>query len=216
MGSYAGMSSMIAEFRVATSDGNEKGAICAFGTFRDLKEIALWPRQVKGDTHSQTLDALEFAKLLSKRWRFYQGQGLTVAGIPALKRKISAQENIEIAFFCVARARWANPQILGIALARRTWCGHLILDFLATHPLRLMAGPQHISGIGKGLLYGMAEVAFAVRAKVLWGEATETSAPIYQHIFELKRVDDLLLVPRASLASFRAVMREKVKRSRLL
>ena len=162
--SYPGMSATINEFRVVNRDGVECDAVCTFGTSPDLKEIALWPRQVKGNTAPQTLDALEFAKLSSKRWRFYQGQGLTAASMTGMRNKISAERNIEIAFFCVARAKWAKPQILGIALARRTWCGHLILDFLATHPLRLMDGPQRMSGIGKGLLYGIAEVAFAIRA----------------------------------------------------
>jgi hypothetical protein len=209
------MSATITEFQVNTGDGIDNVALCTFGTLPDLKEIALWPRQVRRTTDAATLDALEFAKLSSKRWQFYHRQGLTVASIAAIKRKISAEKNIELAFYCVARARWTKPQILGIALARRTWCGHLILDFLATHPLRLMDGPERMSGIGKGLLYGIAEVAFAIGAKVLWGEATKTSAPIYRHIFELRRVDDLLFVPRINLAGFRTVMHEKLKRSRL-
>jgi hypothetical protein len=206
---------MIAEFPVKTRDGTERLARCAFATLRDLDEIALWPEQVRGARDAATRDALEFAALSSKRWRFYHEQGLTVASLAAMKRRISAAKNIELAFFCVARAKWTSPQVLGIVLARRTWCGHLVLDFLATHPLRLMDGPERLSGIGKGLLYGIAEVASAANANVLWGEATKASAPIYRHIFELKKVDDLLYVPRGNLAGFRTVMRENLKRSGL-
>jgi hypothetical protein len=84
------MSAKIAEFLVNTSDGTDKVALCTFATLPDLKEIALWPRQVRRATDAVTLDALEFAKLSSKRWRFYHGQGRTVASVATMKRKISA------------------------------------------------------------------------------------------------------------------------------
>jgi len=118
--------------------------------------------------------------------------------------------------FAWVRATWASPQILGIALVRRTWCGHLVLEFLATHPLRLLNGSERINGIGKGLLYAIAEIEFAIRVKVLWGEATKASAPKYRHIFELEKVDDLLFVPRSNLTGFRRLMRQELKRSGLL
>lgn len=207
---------MITEFVVKTADNKDRLAQCTFATLPDLDKIPLWRRQVKGASDEVTQDALEFAKLSSKRWLFYHEQGLTAASVSTLKHMISTEKNIELAFLCVARAKWAGPHILGIALARRTWCGHLILDFLATQPLRLVDGPDRIKGIGKGMLYGIAEVASAVGAKVLWGEATKASAPKYQSIFGLKKVDDLLYVQGGNLNGFRTAMHEQLKRSGLL
>jgi hypothetical protein len=181
-----------------------------------MDEIERRGVQVKVSKSSETADALEFAALSTKRWRFYHEQGLTVGSIGALRRKVSAANNIELAFLCVARVPWTSPKMLGIALARRTWCGHLVLDFLATHPLRMVDGPERIKGIGTGLLFGISEVALAIGAKVLWGEATRASAPKYQHIFGLEKVDDLLFVPRANLVGLSNVMRERLRKISLV
>jgi hypothetical protein len=208
------MSTVITEF-VVEAEGELRVAQCAFATMRDLDEIKSWPKQVKGAQDSVTQDALEFASLSSKRWRFYHEVGRTAASIGSMKRKLAAANNTELAVLCVAKAQWVKKRTLGLALFRRTWCNHLVLDFLATHPLRLMDGPARMQGIGKGLLYGIAEVAHALRSAVLWGEATETSAPIYKRIFQLKNVDDLLLVPAANLDALRKTMRMQLETSGL-
>jgi len=80
------VSAKITEFPAITGDGTENLAHCTFATLRDLDEIARWERQSKGARDSETVDALEFAALASKRWRFYHDRGLTVASVSAMER----------------------------------------------------------------------------------------------------------------------------------
>jgi hypothetical protein len=89
------------------------------------------------------------------------------------------------------------------------------LDFLATHPLRMPAGPEQISGIGRGVLYGITETAVEIGAKALWGEATKASAPIYEHIFGIQNVKDQFYVPEAIIRNFHKATADKLRRSGL-
>ena len=209
------MSANFTEFAVTTADGENRLARCCFATLRDVNEIEAWPQQVRGANDSVAEDALEFAELACERWRFNRSKRRTASGIPAMKRKIATDKFAELAVLCIARATWTKPSILGIALFRRTWCNHLALDFLATHPLRLMNGPDRIGRVGTGLLFGIVEVALALNADVLWAETTQTSAPFYKRVFDLEKVEDLLWVPEPNLRAFHIVMEEQAKKSGL-
>src|SRR5262249_30997928 len=135
-----------------------------------------------------TEDALEFAKLARERWYYNRRKRRAVSGVQALKRKIAKERTAEVAILFVAKADWAEGKILGTALFRRTWCNHLVLDFLATHPFFLLDGPQRLRGIGPGLLFGLSIVAREIGAPLLWAETTDFSAPRYRKIFKLDEV----------------------------
>jgi hypothetical protein len=206
---------MIVQFPVKSGSGVARIAECALASHRDLSRIADWPSQAKGLRDSVTKDSLEFASHASKRWSFYHEQGLAVSSVATLKRRILADENAELALLIMARAKWANPSLLGLALARRTWKGNVILDFLATHPLRIAEGPDRISGIGRGLLYGLSEVTLDIGAGALWAESTKASAPIYKHVFGLQEVHDLLRLEKPDLLAFREKTKETIGRTHL-
>lgn len=80
-------------------------------------------------------DALEYARLASKRWRYYRQTGATVASLAELSGCIRRDPKAEVAMILVAGATWrtATP-ILGFAYFRRSWSHHLIVDFLSAHP----------------------------------------------------------------------------------
>lgn len=211
------MSPVLTKFVVIrVADRQQLLAECAFATLPDLKEIAAWPRQIRRPRNQLTEDALEFAKLARERWLFNRSKRRTASDLTALRRKIAAGRTAEVALLCVAKAEWAKRRILGIALLRRTWCNHLVLDFLATHPLYLSEGPDRIKGIGPGLLFALSIVASAIHAKALWAETTDTSAPVYQKIFALQEVKDLLIVDAPQLSEFRKLKRRELSKSGLI
>jgi hypothetical protein len=208
------MSTTLTQFVIRAADEQKRLAECAFATLPDLKKIAAWPRQVPGTKNQITEDALEFAKLAREKWYFNRRKRRTASGIASLRRKIASDRRAEVALLCVGRADWAQ-EILGITLFRRTWCNHLVVDFLATHPVFLLDGPDRLRGIGTGLLFGISIVAAAIGAKVLWAETTDTSAPVYQEIFHLNEVKDLLVVGAPQLRAFRQLKQGELRKSGL-
>jgi hypothetical protein len=139
----------------------------------------------------------------------------SASGIATLKRRIAADKDGEVAFLLIVRAVSDPARCLGIALCRRTWANHLVLDFLATHPMCLKPGPGRITGIGKGLLFGICEIASRIGVSAMWGEATADSAPKYRKIFRLEEANDLFYVPSPNLLAFREAMSTQVKTEKL-
>jgi hypothetical protein len=116
----------------------------------------------------------------------------------------AASERSELAFLTVASAEWAKRhQFLALAYCRRTWCHHLVLDFLAVRPGMTFAN-QPIAGIGSGVLACLMGLADSLGMEALWGEATASSAPFYEKVLQTGPVKDLFIVHRATM---RAVAR---------
>jgi hypothetical protein len=117
-------------------------------------------------------DVAEFAALAAKRWFYYTREGATVASLGDLRAAISRNDRTELAFLVVVSAEWAKRyKFLALAYCRRTWCHHLVLDFLAVRPGVSFAS-QPIFGIGSGILASLAEMADSLGMDTLWGEAT--------------------------------------------
>ena len=92
---------------------------------------------------------------------------------------------------CVARATWrsATP-ILGFAYFRRSWCHHLIVDFLSAHPQVIDGQPERIRGVGSGILLQLVALADEMGSSCVWGEATSHSAPFYQRTLGVEKILD--------------------------
>ncbi len=95
--------------------------------------------------------------------------------LEALTSAVRRAPHAEIGFLLVAKPTWTRaPAIIGVAWCRRTWCHHIVLDFLAAHPATL-GSEKGYAGIGTALIYLVAEVAGKVGAPLVWGEATASS-----------------------------------------
>lgn len=99
----------------------------------------------------------------------------------------------------VASADWAKRyKFLALAYCRRTWCHHLVLDFLAVRP-GLSFANQPISGIGSGILASLMGLADSLGMKTMWGEATASSAPFYEKVLQTRPVKDLFMVDQNAM-----------------
>jgi hypothetical protein len=158
-----------------------------------------------------TTDAGEFAALAAKRWFYYTREGATVASLAELRTAIRRNQSAELAFLLVASAEWiTRHRILALAYCRRTWCHHLVLDFLAVRPGLTFAN-QPVFGVGAGILLSLTKIADSLGIETIWGEATASSAPFYEKVLRTRPVKDLFIIPRPTMRDIQKYYREKFK-----
>jgi Acetyltransferase (GNAT) family len=162
-----------------------------FGNEADLAELRRWRSVARFRNNPHVHDALEYAKLASKQWAYYNRNGETATSLQRLRAGIRRNPSAEIAIVLIARASWhtgGNP--VGVAYCRRTWCHHLVVDFVAVHPDIVGQIHGRIRGIGTGLFYGLIQIADNLGIKTIWGEATVNSAKFYEKILGAARILD--------------------------
>lgn len=142
-----------------------------FASESEVRRIRSWRKM------TSATDAGEFAALAAKRWFYYTREGATVESLD----------------------EWAKRyKFLALAYCRRTWCHHLVLDFLAVRPGVSVAG-QPIRGIGTGILASLAGLADSLGMETMWGEATASSAPFYEKVLKTKPIKDLFVIRRKTM-----------------
>jgi hypothetical protein len=115
--------------------GKFRPVVLTFATETEVRGIRTWHKL------APATDAGEFAALAAKRWFYYTREGATAASPDELSAAIARDPHREIAFLVVASAEWMNSlRFLALAYCRRTWCHHLVLDFLAVRPGLTFAG----------------------------------------------------------------------------
>lgn len=167
-------------FRVL-EDHEPRPVELVFGREADLALLREWRLPAGLRRHEPARDALEFARLATKRWRYHNRTGLVVTSAAEIRNATTRKSSRELAFLLLARAQWkASSPILGLAHCRRTWCGHIFLDFLSVHPRIVAKQTPSIRGVGAGILYGLCELAGQCGIPVVWGETTESSVTFYR------------------------------------
>jgi hypothetical protein len=173
----------------------------------EVHRVRAWRRMIP------TTDAGEFAALAAKRWFYYTREGATVASIGDLRTILSRNQRAELAFLLVASAEWiTRHRFLALAYCRRTWCHHLVLDFLAVRPGLTFAN-QPVFGVGAGILFSLTNIADSLGIETIWGEATASSAPFYEKVLRIRSVKDLFVIPRATMRDIQKYYREKIRSS---
>lgn len=183
---------MIAVLRIQSPSGPQQVRL-EFAQAGDDVGLRKWKAPANHSRPDLARDSIELAKLAGKRWRYSLRRNEAATSMDDLWKKLAAQPNGEIGFIRIAKSVGEKtPSTLGIAWCRRTWCNHLVLDFLTVHPaLHDPAGGDQ--GMGSAMFIGMAVVAENLQCPLVWGEATETSStfdrnlpggtPVLDHFF---------------------------------
>ena len=180
-----------------------------FATEAEVRRVRAWRKA------TPRADAAEFAALAAKRWFYYTREGATVASLDELRAAIRRNPRAELAFLLVASAEWARRyKFLALAYCRRTWCHHLVLDFLAVRP-GLMIEKQPIHGLGAGVLFSLTNIAKTLGIDTIWGEATASSAAFYEKVLRIHPVKDLFIMNRATMETVQRNNLEKLRRGDL-
>ena len=152
-----------------------------FGREADLHLLREWRLPPKLRGHEPARDAVAFARLATKRWRYHRQTGCIVTRAAELRDASTRKSGEELTFLLLARAEWSTfSPILGLAHCRRTWCGHLFVDFLSVHPSIAAQQEPRIRAVGTGILCGLCELAGQTGISTVWGETTATSVSFYR------------------------------------
>jgi hypothetical protein len=164
-----------------------------FASESEVRRVRSWRKM------TPATDAGEFAALAAKRWFYYTREGASVASLDELRAAIKRNDHAELAFLMVASAEWAKRyKFLALAYCRRTWCHHLVLDFLAVRTGVAFAN-QPVRGIGTGILASLVGLADSLGMEMLWGEATGSSAPFYEKVLKTKPIEDFFIIRRKAM-----------------
>ena len=143
---------------------------------------------------------------------FTHGTADPFGSIDELRAAVKRNDRAELAFLMVASAEWANRyKFLALAYCRRTWCHHLILDFLAVRPGVSFAN-QPIRGLGTGMIFGLSTLADDLGMGRIWGEATASSAPFYEKVLRIRSVQDSFIIRQRKMRQVRERYVAKIKR----
>jgi len=193
------------------ADGEPRPVELVFGGEQDLALVSRWRAPVASEARPGVRDTMEFARLASKRWRYYRRSIATATSLDGLKSILSREPRAEVSLLLLVRGDWFDrSSVLGLAQCRRTYCHNLILEFLSVHPAIVAGAPPKVRGVGAGILYSLAELAGTVGAPLVWGEATAYSAQFYAHNLNVKKITDHFFIRGKTLEGCRRLFREKI------
>lgn len=194
---------MIATLSIQSPTGPQQVSL-EFAQVGDDAGLRTWKAPAKHSRPDLARDSIELARLAGKRWRYYLRRNEAATSMDELLQKVAAQKNCEVGFILIAKSLGAKAgTTLGVAWCRRTWCNHLVLDFLTVHPaLNDPAGGY--KGMGFGMFIGIAVVAEKLGCHLVWGEATETSCTFYQKLLGGTPVLDHFFFGSEELSSLRS------------
>jgi hypothetical protein len=182
-------------------DGELRLANLRIATKVELRRYHRSLSSLSANSSQAILEAVEFTRLAAKRWRYYSRIDEAAESFAGICRAVRAETECEVAFILVATIRRGRRDVpVGLAYCRRTWCHHLALDFLALHP-RALDPKWRVSGIGSGIVYGLVQLAKALRIRRIWGEATVNSAPFYEKLLAVSPIHDLFIIEMQEMAA---------------
>lgn len=180
-------------------------AVAEFATPGGLSFVERWRETLGANPEPIQWEAADLAKLARDRYLADSGVGQLYIGATAdVKTYIEREPLCEIGGFILLKCTWfAESEVIGLCHFRRTWCNHIVVDYLAKHPLTLGSKRQDqhkVKGIGPALLSFLCQIAVEHSCPLLWGEATQISWEFYVKQFSLREVKDLFVVSTEAIA----------------
>lgn len=203
-GFFSGGRPIAAEFFVGVNKVPHK-AVVKFATFGDFAFVERWRETLGKNPEPLQRDAADLAKLAKERYVADTDVGqLYISAATDVQNHIESEPQCEIGGFILLKCDWfQDSDVIGLCHFRRTWCNHIVVDYLAKHPLTL--GRQRedqykVGGIGPALLCFVSRIAMTHSCNLLWGEATNTSWTFYKEFFTLDEVKDLFVISHEKIA----------------
>ena len=192
------------------ANGEPRPVELVFGSEKDLALVNRWRIPAAAETRPGVRDTVEFAHLATKRWRYYRRSIATATSLENFQSIITREPQAEVSLLLLVRADWfKRSRILGLAQCRRTYCHHLVVEFLSVHPAIVGGVAPLVRGVGAGILYSLGAMAGELKMPLVWGEATSFSAPFYARNLGLDTVSDHFFIQGETLQRCGHLFREK-------
>jgi len=182
-------------------------ASIVFAEGHDFSFLEKWKKQLDKDTLPARVDSVAFAHLAHSRYLSHSHEGTPyVTGTEEFKAYINDNPKKEVGCLVLLTCNWfPDSDVLGLCHFRRSWCNHIVLDYLRAHPF-ITAPTKNcrniVNGVGLAMLFYVTEIARQCKSKLIWGEATQNSHKFYKKVFKLPSVKDLIYVPQAKFGRF--------------
>ncbi len=178
----------------------------AFAEGHDFSFLEKWKKQLGNDTHPFRVDSVAFASLAHSRYTSHSGTTPYVVGTGEFKTYINDNPRREVGCLVLLTCDWfPDSDVLGVCHFRRSWCNHIVLDYLCAHPFITAPTKNYenvVNGVGLALLFFVTEITKECKSKLIWGEATQNSFNFYKKVFKLRSVKDLIYVPKPKFDKF--------------
>jgi hypothetical protein len=183
-----------------------------FAEARDFSFLKKWKDQLGNNAHPYRVDSVAFAHLAHSRYTSHSATTPYVCASDEFKTYINDNPKREIGCLVLLTCDWfPDSDVLGLCHFRRTWCNHIVLDYLCAHPFitaPTVNSKHFVKGVGLALLFFVTEIAKQCRSKLLWGEATQNSCKYYKDAFKLPLVKDLIYIPPKKIDRFYAKLKK--------
>lgn len=154
-------------------------------------------------------ESIDLADLALSKWKARKQKDNYVNTVAELKQYISDNSNVEVAFFLTLETDSLPGTIICVSHIRRTWCNNIYIDFLASHP-KALSEESEIKGAGRAMLHCISTIANEINSPLIWGEATHLSWQYYKKVFGLRKIKDVLIIPRKNYLNFLDVVNKKM------
>jgi hypothetical protein len=187
-------------------NGQRQKVKVVFAKAEDFKFVGEWKTALGDDQNPWRVDTVDFAQLAVKRYEASRESGIYANTLSDISDHVLTNPKVEVAAFILLKCSWyPGTDTIGYCHFRRTWSNKIILDYLGAHP-NIAKEPENaahkVRGVGKAIVYFAAQVLRQESCPALWGEATPISANYYKDVFELEKVEDLILVPKEKVIAF--------------
>jgi hypothetical protein len=183
-------------------NGLDVSAEIVYYSSGDEAFLQQWRIAADGNRLPGPRDALEFAECAHLRYKKFIKRDNYAQSTQQILDYTRDNPRGEVANYMMLKCDWfGETSIIGTTHFRRTWCNSIVIDYLTVYP-KIADRSVDIRGAGTAILAYLARLAYLLNANKIWGEATQNSCDFYRKAFELKEVDDLILVTRAKLRGF--------------
>jgi|SRR6478736_995054 len=194
-------------------NGQRQKVKVVFAKPEDLKFVAQWKKALGDDQNPYRVDTVDFARLAVKRYEASRTSGIYANTLSDITDHVQTNPKVEVASFILLKCNWfPGSEVIGYCHFRRTWSNKIILDYLGAHPhiAKEFGHSTHkVRGVGVAICYFAGQVLKQENCPAIWGEATPLSATYYQGLFELEKVEDLILAPNDKVTAFMQEVEQK-------
>ena len=187
-------------------NGEYKPVTVVFATATDFDFIEQWRSVLGPNPHPYHRDSVEFADFAKYKYTANRLKQPYAETLEEFQEHMTDNPHVEVGCMVYLKCDWyPGCQTIGLSHFRRTWTNRIVLDYLCAHPYVTKAerDSRHVvNGAGSALLYFIAQVAKHYKCDMIWGEATQSSCAIYERIFKLDGVRDLIMVPEEKYLAF--------------